>query len=215
MFTFCERTDNLEHQLWYKGIESPTEISESFNNFFSNIGSGLPEILPATNTDPLSDFSKCTHNDHFDFLEVSSEITDEVVKSSSSEKAVGYDGITMAIIRDNRQTLSPILTHLINTIITTSKFPDSQKIARVRPLHKKGDKLDRNNYRLISIISAISKITKKVLAIQLRCYLENSSTLSDCQFGFRAKQNTTSAISRLMEQLYKSFKEFFWTLAKH
>ena len=79
----------------------------------------------------------CTHNDHFDFLEVSSEITDEVVKSSSSEKAVGYDGITMAIIRDNRQTLSPILTHMINTIVRTSKFPEGQEIARVRPLHKK------------------------------------------------------------------------------
>ena len=123
-------------------VSSPTEISESFNNFFSNIGSDLAEKLPATNTDPLSYFSRCTHNEHFDFLEVSSEITDEVIKNSTSKKAVGYEGISMAIIKDNRQTLSPVLTH---TIIRTSIFPDSQKIARVRPLHKKGDKLDRNN----------------------------------------------------------------------
>ena len=180
-------------------VSSPTEISESFNNFFSNIGSGLAEKLPATNTDPLSYFSRCTHNEHFDFLEVSSEITDEVIKNSTSKKAVGYDGISMAIIKDNRQTLSPVLTHMINTIIRTSKFPDSQKIARVRPLFKKGDKLDRINYRPISILTAISKITEKVLAIQLRFYLENSSILSDCQFGFQEKRNTTSAISRLME----------------
>ena len=118
-------------------MSSPTEISESFSNFFSNIGSGLAEKLPATNTDPLSYFSRCTHNEHFDFLEVSSEITDEVIKNSTSKKAVSYDGISMAIIKDNRQTLSPVLTHMITTIIRTSKFPDSQKIARVFPLQKK------------------------------------------------------------------------------
>ena len=82
---------------------------------------------------------------------------------------MGYDGISMAIIKDNKTILAEVLTHMINTIIRTSKFPDSQKIARVRPLHKKGDKSDRNNYRPISILTAISKITEKVLAIQL-CY---------------------------------------------
>ena len=51
------------------------------------------------------------------------------------------------------------------------------------------------------------KITEKVLAIQLRYFLENCDILCDCQFGFREKRNTTSAISRLMEQLYQSFND--------
>ena len=48
---------------------------------------------------------------------------------------------------------------------------------------------------------------ENVLVIQLQFYLENSSTLSDCQFGFQEKQNTAFAISRLMGQLYKSFND--------
>ena len=119
-------------------MSSPKEISECFNNFFSNIRSGLADKLPATNTDPLSYLSRLPHNARFDFLEVSPIIIDEVVKNSSSNKAVGCDGVSMALITDNRQALSPILAHMINTIVRTSKFPDSQKIARVCPLHKKG-----------------------------------------------------------------------------
>ena len=88
---------------------------------------------------------------------------------------------------------------MINLIVRTSEFPDSQKIARVRPLHKKGDNFDCNNYRPISILTAISKVAEKVLAIQLRFYLENSNILIDSQFGFSEKRNTNSAISRLME----------------
>ena len=71
-------------------VSSPTENSKSFNNFFSNIGSGLDEKLPATDTDPLSYYSRCTYNEHLDFLEVSSKITDEAIKNSSSKKAVRY-----------------------------------------------------------------------------------------------------------------------------
>ena len=196
----CLETDTCKFSL-------PKEISECFNEFFCNIGTGLAGKLPKTNVDPLSYLIKNTHIEQFDFLEISPEITAEVIGNSSAQKAVGYDGISMAIIKDNKTILAEVLTHMINTIIRTSKFPDSQKIARVRPLHKKGDKSDRNNYRPISILTAISKITEKVLAIQLRYFLENCDILSDCQFGFREKRNTTSAISRLMEQLYQSFND--------
>ena len=114
-------------------MSSPKEISECFNNFFSNIWSGLADKLPATNTDPLSYLSRLPHDERFDFLEVSPIIIDEVIKNSSSKKAVGYDRVSMALIKDNRQALSPILTRMINTIVRTSKFPDSRKIVRVRP----------------------------------------------------------------------------------
>ena len=104
-------------------MSSPKEISECFNNFFSNIGSGLADNLPATDTDPLSHLSRLPHNERFDVLQVSPIITDEVIKNSSSKKALSYGGVSMALIKDNRQTLSPILTHMITTIVRTSEFP--------------------------------------------------------------------------------------------
>ena len=69
--------------------------------------------------------------------------------------------------------------------------------------------------------TAISKITEKVLPIRIRYFLKNCDILSDCQFGFQEKRNMTSAIFRLMEQLYQSFNDskitqgIFLTSARH
>ena len=68
---------------------SPKEISECFNEFFCNIGTGLAGKLPKTNVDPLSYLIKNTHIEQFDFLEISPEVTTEVIGSSSAQKAVG------------------------------------------------------------------------------------------------------------------------------
>ena len=182
-------------------VSSPTKSSISFNNFFPNIWSGLAEKLPATDTDPLSYYSRCTHNEHFDFLEVSSKITDEAIKNSSSKKAVGYDGVNYRQPTDTFTHFNSHDQHHNRDIKNPWQRIDSPS----SPLHKKGDKLDRKNDRLISIPTAYSKITEEVLAIKLRFYLENTSTLSDCQFGFQENRNTTSAISRLTEQRYKNF----------
>ena len=65
-------------------------------------------------------------------------------------------------IKENRSTLLPVLVELVGKIIKTSHFPDSIKIARVKPLFKKGCKYDMTNYRPISILSCISKIAEKV-----------------------------------------------------
>ena len=97
---------------------------------------------------------------------------------------------------------------MINLVVRTSRFPDNQKIARVRPLYKKGEKWNLNNYRPISILTSLSKITEKVLVTQLRFYLENNDIiLIDSQYGFREKRSTSPAISKLMEQLYSNFND--------
>ena len=94
---------------------------------------------------------------------------------------------------------------LINLIIQTSVFPDCLKIARVTPIFKKGEKTNRNNYRPISILSAISKIVEKVLTNQLSDFMELHDLFTESQHGFRKGRNTTGAINNLMEQLYENF----------
>ena len=52
-------------------------------------------------------------------------------------------------------------------IIRSSFFPDCLKVARVKPVFKKVDKFSKNNYRPISILSAMSKIVEKVFSLQI------------------------------------------------
>ena len=57
-------------------------------------------------------------------------------------------------------------------MIEQSEFPNRLKVARVIPLFKKGSKTNPANYRPISILSVISKIAEKIMAKQMRDYLE-------------------------------------------
>ena len=78
---------------------SPKEISKCFNEFFCSIGTGHAGKIPKTNINLFSYLINNTRIDQFDFLEISPEITGEVISNSSAHKAVGYDGISMAIIK--------------------------------------------------------------------------------------------------------------------
>ena len=56
---------------------------------------------------------------------------------------------------------------MINVCFNKGIFPDILKVANVIPIHNKGEKLDPNNYRPISLLPSISKLYEKAMHIQL------------------------------------------------
>ena len=90
--------------------------------------------------------------------------------------------------------IGPHLLHVINCSIVTSVFPSAWKIARVTPLYKSGDRSDLNNFRPISILSALSKIAEKVVCTQLASYLTCNELLSPYQYAYRSCHSTEDAM---------------------
>ena len=76
-------------------------------------------------------------------------------------------------------------------------FPDCLKIAKVIPLFKKGAKTNATSYRLISILSILSKLAEKIMSSQIRGFLESNNELSMCQYGFRPGRS-----SNVLEIIY-------------
>ena len=56
---------------------------------------------------------------------------------------------------------------MINVSFNKGIFPGFLKVANVIPIHKKGEKLDPNIYRPISLLSNISKLYEKAMHIGL------------------------------------------------
>ena len=93
------------------------------------------------------------------------------------------------------------LTEVINLSFNQGEFLAVLKIAKVTPTFRKGDKLDVNNYRPISLISNISKIIEKLIHKRLNSFLEQSNIFYPFQFGFRDYHSTTHALIEITDQI--------------
>ncbi len=80
------------------------------------------------------------------------------------------------------ESLAEPVTSLIKMCIETYTFPEMLN-CEVMPAYKKGDVHDKNNYRTISILSALSKVFEGMITDQLRPFLE--SVYSHYLSGFR------------------------------
>ena len=74
----------------------------------------------------------------------------------------------------------PYITHLLNTIITSSTFPAMWKSAKIIPVSKQ-DK----TYRPIAIFPYLWKIFEKLIYKQMTHYLYGNDVLSEKHSGFR------------------------------
>ena len=69
----------------------------------------------------------------------------------------GKDEISDKLLKSIKSKISEAIAIIINQSILTVIFPDQLKLAKVKPLYKKGDKCCLNNYRPISLLPTISK----------------------------------------------------------
>ena len=78
------------------------------------------------------------------------------------------------------------------------------KTSIVKPLYKSGLRTDFNNYRPISILSALSKAFEKCVCAQLCAHLENNKIFYRHQYGFRSFHSTTHAIVTFCNNIHSA-----------
>ncbi len=86
-----------------------------------------------------------------------------LMQELNPSKSGGMDGVTARLLKDAGDTIIPSLTHIYNLSITKKYFPTDWKLASVSPLFIEGDCNSSNNYRPISLLSIISKISEKIV----------------------------------------------------
>ena len=109
-------------------------------------------------------------------------------------------GMEAKLLHLSADVVSPILTCLYNASIETSTVPSDWQFARVSPVYKsKGCKLDKNNYRPISVISHIAKIFERLIQAQLMEYLIKNEYISIDQSAYRKYHNTQTCLHRVVD----------------
>ena len=105
-----------------------------------------------------------------------------IINNFKSKNSSGKDGISNKLLKSIKGEVSKPLTIIINQCLETGIFPDALKIAKVKPLYKKGDSCCFNNYRPISLLPTISKIFERVMFSQLYSYFNINNLLSEQQY---------------------------------
>jgi hypothetical protein len=89
-------------------------------------------------------------------------VTEEEVISLTNilkgKPTAGYDDIPESLVKRCICLIKGALAHIYNVSLNSGVFQDKWKTAKVKPLHKKGDRYDMLNYRPISVISVFAKL---------------------------------------------------------
>ena len=118
-----------------------------------------------------------------------------ILKATKVSKATGLDNWSGCFLKDEAKLLFKPITDLCNLSITSEKSPDSYIVAILKPLHKKGFLTLPCNYRPISLLTIIYKVTEKVVHEQASTFLNSRNLLYNYQSGFRKKHSTDLRLS--------------------
>ena len=134
------------------------------------------------------------------------------MKDLRETNAVGIDGISLRFVRDSLPVMAVYYTVIVNTSIVTGKYPELWKHPLLAPVYRSGDYDEVGNYCPIALLSILSKIIEKVIAIQLMEHLESNNLLSSTQHGFRANLSTETALLNVTDAIYDNIEENLITL---
>jgi hypothetical protein len=101
-----------------------------------------------------------------------------IIMSLKPKNSTEYEGISNKILKHCVHFISKTLTYIYNCSLTTRIFPESCKFAIVQPIYKKGGKKEINNYRPISLLTAMSKILEIIMFKRLEEQLESNNILA-------------------------------------
>ena len=202
-----------------KILKTESETAKSLNSFFSN-------ILKNLNISRYSEFDPVTENiadptlkaifkykDHPSILAIQShceketfcfsEVNNKDIKKDMlklhKNKASQHSDIPIKIIKENLDIFADFLCTNINSSFKSSSFPSCLKMADVSPLHKKGKKDLKENYRPVSILPVFSKVFERSMFAQMSIFFFDNF-LSKQQCGFRKGYIAQQCLLALLEK---------------
>ena len=103
----------------------------------------------------------------FDLNFVNSDDMSKIITSSDSTKK-SNDVIPKKIVKLANKEIRMGLANCINESFKKNEFPNEMKTADVTPIFKKEDRLNKENYRPLSVFPTVSEIFDEYYLINLK-----------------------------------------------
>ena len=184
-------------------------LSQMFASFFSDKILKLHTALKSqtTNSSPHTLPRDIPINFSF-FSPVTEEEVSKII-SQSPNSFCELDPLPTSLLKQCLSPLLPTITNIINLSLGTGVFPDQFKTSSVIPLLKKSnlDKEELSNYRPISHLSFLSKLTERVVKIRLTQHLSSNNLLNSFQSAYTKNHSTESTLLAVHDHLIKAMSQ--------
>lgn len=165
------------------------EIIKIIENFYG-------ELYESKTSRPQEEYSRVITNVGSETIpEITISEIEDALNHMKNGKAPGNDGITCEMIKTGGHQLLETMRILLNRCITTGEIPETWYEAQMILLHKKGDILNINNYRPISLLCHPYKLLTKIITTRLTNKFDNYQPVE--QAGFRKGYSTIEHIQTI------------------
>ena len=184
-----------------KEVETPSEVANAFNVFFTDIGNKLAVKFDNENgNDACGDLHYV--NEVLQFDEISEDFVNKHLGNLQVGKSTGIDGISARLLKTGNYQISKPITFILNLTIRTASIPAEWKKAVVFPIFKDGLRTDCGDYRPISVLPVISKILERAIHAKVFRHLQSNGLLSSAQSGFRQQHSTLTAVIGVTDYIF-------------
>jgi hypothetical protein len=207
-----ENTSNVPRKiLWDDKVFKDSEIAEAFSEYFED---KVEKIVQETGTKQDSyNGRRLFDEDDEDFMRPSDIM--KVLKNLKIKNCEGYDRLPLRIIAKGAELLLPIITKLFSKIYKERMVPNQWKVAKVIPLHKKGDNEHISNYRPISNLCPLSKIFEKLVLRRLWNIADKHrvNLTGETQHGFKPNRSTITAALTIQSIISRALNDDKYVVA--
>ena len=184
-------------------------LPSMFAHFFSNKVLKLHSTIKSHSTSTSPHFQPShTPPNLMLFTPVSREELSKLI-AMSPNTFCDLDPIPTSILKQCLPVLLPTITDIVNLSLTTGVFPKQFKRSSVIPLLKKHnlDKEDLSNYRPISHLSFLSKLTERVVKQRLTHHLSSNHLLNSFQSAYTPHHSTESTLLSVHDHIIKAMAQ--------
>ena len=131
----------------------------------------------------------------------------DALKHMKNNKAPGPDGILIEYLKAFGETFEGILLKIMRELFSRHVYPSAWNSNYLKPIYKKDDIEDPDNYRGLAIGSALAKLFSLILLNRLVTYIEEKHLISEYQIGFMKGARTSDHIFLLQTIIEKVVKK--------
>ena len=171
----------------------PSADADSMNSYFAGVGTRIARQVDSSGPELPVRLPRVTSG-RFQVQPVTPERLASTIAQMNNSAACGADGLSMRFIKMCTESIYHVITHIVNSCLTSHTVPRSWKLAVIHHIQKNPKSTETSNFRPISILPTIAKITERIVYEQLFSYFSTHHLFSPCQHGFRNNHSTEMAL---------------------